>query len=148
MLGKLFNKSLCASRSFSHKRLDAENVGFLPQSTNKENLPNEEYLSSLPFVHLKMASMYILYRVCSSQSMDIIGAGFKNLKALDAMLQRTFPALPFADPPLQTLPYITRQTVAYALSLPRHVVCLLRLQRPHDQGPCRSIVREVVGSLV
>jgi hypothetical protein len=123
MLGKLFNKSLRASRSISHKRLDAENVGFLPPSTNTEHLPNEEYLSSLPFVHINMASMYILYRVCSSQSMSIIGAGFKNLKALDVILQRKFPALPFADLPLQTLPYITRQTVANALSLVMSCVC-------------------------
>jgi hypothetical protein len=117
ILGKLFSKTLHASRLNSHKRLDAENIGFLPQSTITEHLSNEEYLSSLPFVQLNMASMYILYRVCSSQSMGNIGAGFKNLKVLDVMLQRKFPALPFADPPLETLPYITSHTVAYALSL-------------------------------
>jgi hypothetical protein len=39
------------------------------------------------------------------------------------MLQRRFPALPAADPPLQTLPFITRQTVAYALSLVMSCVC-------------------------
>ena len=39
------------------------------------------------------------------------------------MLQRKFPALALADPPLETLPYITRQTVAYALSLVMSCVC-------------------------
>ncbi len=82
-----------------------------------------EYLSSLPFVHLNMASVYILCRVCSSQSMFNVGAGFKNLKALDVMLQRKFPALPAADPPLETLPYIIHQTVAYAISLVMSCVC-------------------------
>ena len=100
ILGKFFNITLRASRSISHKRLDAENIGFLPQSTIMEHLHNEEYLSSLPFVHLNMTSMYILVRVCSSQSMGIIGAGFNNLKALDVMQQKrkNVPALPFADP--------------------------------------------------
>jgi hypothetical protein len=67
--------------------------------------------------------MYILYRVCSSQGMSIVGAGFQNLKALDVILQRRFPALPAADPRLETLTYITRQTVAYALSLVMSCVC-------------------------
>ena len=107
-----------------------------------EQLPDDDYLSSLPFEHLNMASMYILFRVCSSQSMGIIGAGFKNLKALDVMLQRKFPALPLAEPPLLALPYITRQTVAYALSLVMSCVCYAC-----NEGPRRSIVREVDDSL-
>ena len=40
ILGKFFSKTLRASRSISHKRLDAENIGFLPQSTIMEHLPN------------------------------------------------------------------------------------------------------------
>jgi hypothetical protein len=49
--------------------------------------------------------------------MGIIGAGFKSPKHAVAMLSKRFPAVPDADVPLGTLPYITRQTVAYALSL-------------------------------
>ncbi len=55
--------------------------------------------------------------------MGIVAAGFINLKALDVMLRRRFPALPAADSPLETLPYFTRQTVAYALSLVMSCVC-------------------------
>ncbi len=78
ILDKFFNNALRASRSISHKRLDEKNIGFLPQSTFILQSWNpctwREYLSSLPFVHLNMASMYILYRVCSSQSMGNVGA--------------------------------------------------------------------------
>jgi hypothetical protein len=49
--------------------------------------------------------------------MGIIGAGFKSPKHAVAMLSKRFPAVPDADVPLGSLPYITRQTVAYALSL-------------------------------
>jgi hypothetical protein len=77
----------------------------------------------LEYLNLNLASMYILNRVCTSQSMSMVGAGFKNPKALRLMLSRRFPALPAADPPLRELPYITRQTVSYALSLVISSVC-------------------------
>jgi hypothetical protein len=60
-------------RSISHKILDAGNIGFLHESTDLESLLMEEDLSSLLFVHLNMPFMYILYWVCSSQSMGIVG---------------------------------------------------------------------------
>jgi hypothetical protein len=123
ILGKFFSNTLRASRSISHKRVDAENIGILPNSIDLDTVLMQEDLSKYPFVHLNMPGMYILYRFCSSQSMGIVGAGVKNLKALHVMLQRRFPALPAAEPPLETLPYITRQTVAYALSLVMLCVC-------------------------
>ncbi len=122
-LCKLFSNTLREPRSISHKRVDAENISFLHHSIDLNTLIEPEDLSNNPFVHLSMPGMYILYRDCFSQSMVIVGAGFKNLKALNAMLQRRFLALPAADPPLQTLPYITRQTVAYALSAVMSCVC-------------------------
>ena len=73
--------------------------------------------------HVNLAGMYILNRVCTSQSMSLVGAGFKNLKGLRTMLRRRFPALPNAEPPLGELPYITRQTLSYALSLVISCVC-------------------------
>ncbi len=53
----------------------------------------------------------------------MLGAGFKNLKGLCSMLGKRFPALPDAEPPLEALPYITHQTVSYALSLFISCVC-------------------------
>jgi hypothetical protein len=66
---------------------------------------------------MNVVTAYILSRLAASQSMGIIGAGFKSPKHAVAMLSKRFPAVPDADVPLGTLPYITRQTVAYALSL-------------------------------
>lgn len=77
----------------------------------------------LQFEHVNLTGMYILNRVCTSQSMSMLGAGFKNLKGLRSMLGKRFPALPDAEPPLGALPYITRQTVSYALSLVISCVC-------------------------
>ena len=80
-------------------------------------------LELLQFEHVNLTGMYILNRVCTSQSMSMLGAGFKNLKGLRSMLGKRFPALPDAEPPLGALPYITRQTVSYALSLVISCVC-------------------------
>ena len=80
-------------------------------------------VGSVQLEHVNLAGMYILNQVCTSQSMSMVGAGFKNVKALRLMLSRRFPALPAADPPLRELPYITRQTLSYALSLVISSVC-------------------------
>ena len=66
---------------------------------------------------MNVVPAYILSRLAASQSMGIIGAGFKSPKHAVAMLSKRFPPVPDADIPLESLPYITRQTVAYALSL-------------------------------
>ncbi len=73
--------------------------------------------------------------------MGLAGSGFKNMKVYRTMMARRFPALPDADLPLDELPYITPQTVAYAL-FPRDVVRLLQRQRPHDQRACSASVRK------
>ena len=79
--------------------------------------------ASVQMEHMNLTGMLVLNRICTSQSMSMVGAGFKNLKGLRLMLGRRFPALPDADPPLGALPYITRQTVSYALSLVISCVC-------------------------
>ncbi len=66
---------------------------------------------------MSVVTAYVLSRLAASQSMGIIGAGFKSPKHAVAMLSKRFPPVPDADVPLGSLPYITRQTVAYALSL-------------------------------
>ena len=66
---------------------------------------------------MNVVTAYVLSRLAASQSMGIIGAGFKSPRHAVAMLAMRFPPVPDADVPLGSLPYITRQTVAYALSL-------------------------------
>jgi hypothetical protein len=65
ILGKLFSNTLPASRSITHKRVDAENIGFLHHSIDLDMLIKQEDLSNNPFMHLNIPGMYILYRVCS-----------------------------------------------------------------------------------
>jgi hypothetical protein len=74
-------------------------------------------ISARDYRNMNVVTAYILSRLAASQSMGIIGAGFKSPKHAVAMLSKRFPAVPDADVPLGSLPYITRQTVAYALSL-------------------------------
>ncbi len=64
-LVSFFSKTLPASRSITHKRVDAENIGFLHHSIDLDTRIEQEDLSNNPFVHLNMPCMYILYRVCS-----------------------------------------------------------------------------------
>jgi hypothetical protein len=64
-----------------------------------------------------MAGLYVLSRLAASQSMGMIGSAFKNLKAALTLLRKKIPALPEAEAPLEQYPYITPQTIAYALSL-------------------------------
>ena len=74
-------------------------------------------ISARDYRNMNVVTAYLLSRLAASQSMGIIGAGFKSPKHAVAMLSKRFPAVPDADVPLGPLPYITRQTVAYALSL-------------------------------
>ena len=100
----------------------AENIGFVSKEVDLAAvMGQDEELVQLE--HMNLTGMYILNRVCTSQSMSLVGAGFKNLKGLRSMLRRRFPALPNAEPPLGELPYITRQTLSYALSLVISCVC-------------------------
>ena len=72
-------------------------------------------------------AVYILSHLAASQSMGLIGAGFKNPKAAVTMMSKRFPALPRGlddiGSPLPRLPYVTPQTLAYALSLVLSAVC-------------------------
>ena len=74
-------------------------------------------ISARDYRNMNVVTAYLLSRLAASQSMGIIGAGFKSPKHAVAMLSKRFPAVPDADVLLGSLPYITRQTVAYALSL-------------------------------
>ena len=78
---------------------------------------SDEEISAKDYRVMNVVTVYILSRLATSQSMGIIGAGFKSPKHAVAMLSKRFPPLPDANIPLGSLPYITSQTVAYALSL-------------------------------
>jgi hypothetical protein len=63
-LGKFFSSTPTASCSIIHKRVDAENTGFLHHSIDLDILIEQEDLSNNSFVHLNMPGMYILYLLC------------------------------------------------------------------------------------
>ena len=112
----------------------AENLGVLPDKFDLCWLMEEDDLPSKEYVFLNGCSMYILSKLAASQSMGLIASGFKNPKEARLMLSKRFPALPDAEHPLDRLPYITPQTIAYAL--------VLLLYRHHDQGKTSPAVRE------
>jgi hypothetical protein len=86
---------------------------------------------------LEYGGMYVLSRVCASQSMGIVGAGFKNMKAVrhGVLLDRQFPAsaCPAVDPPEGLLwkqcptvpPGLHHPPDNYLRPFPCHVVLLL-----------------------
>jgi len=78
---------------------------------------SDEEISAKDYRVLNVVTVYILSRLATSQSMGLIGAGFKSPKHAVGMLSKRFAPLPDADIPLGSLPYVTRQTVSYALSL-------------------------------
>ncbi len=105
-----------------HACCGSENLGFLHNSLDLRNLMNEKDLKDKEY-HLNMTGMYIRSLGCASQSMGIVEAGFQNMKKVSVLLDRQSPACPAADPPLEPMPNITRQAIAYALALAMLCVC-------------------------
>ncbi len=101
------------------------------------------------YTYLNMAAilvaMYILVSVSSSQCMGLLGSGFNNLKSARTMLARRFLALPYAHPPLDALPYITQQTVAYALSLVISCVCY-SVNDPMTKGRAAQVYEKILAN--
>ena len=62
----------------------------------------------------------MLHSLAQSQSMGKVSAGFKNAKSMTKMLSQTFPALDEDEAPL---PLVTRETLAYAMTLGIWSVC-------------------------
>ena len=124
----------------------AENIAYLPGVINLENIYEDyEEITKQEYAFLNMPAMYILARVTSSQCMGLAGSGFKNMKASRTMLARRFPALPDADPPLEALPYITTQTVAYALSLVMSCVCY-SVNDPMTKGRAAQLYEKILAN--
>ena len=125
---------------------DAENIGYLPAVINLANIVvDDAEITKQDYVHFNMAAMYILARVTSSQCLGLAGSGFKNMKASRTMMARRFPALPAADPPLEALPYITPQTVAYALSLVMSCVCY-SVNAPLTKGRAAQLYEKILAN--
>jgi hypothetical protein len=83
----------------------------------------EDEIAAKEYTLYNVFAVYILSKFAASQSMGLIGAGFKNPKAASTMMSKRFPALPDANPPLARLPYVTPQTLVYTLSLVISAVC-------------------------
>ena len=124
----------------------AENIGFLPSVINLANIVEDPAeVTEQEYTHMNMASMYILARVATSQCMGLVGSGFKNMKASRTMMARRFTALPDADPPLDALPYITPQTLAYALSLVMSCVCY-SVNDPMTKGRAAQVYEKILAN--
>ncbi len=80
-------------------------------------------LDQIDFGFVNMITMYLLSKLANSQSMSFLTPRFKHMKGARMLLAKMFPALPDADPPLARIPYITCQTVSYALSIVVSTVC-------------------------
>ena len=107
-----------------------------------EGTNNEEralYWILCEFSRHCLCSLYAI----TSQSTGLVGFGFKNLKAARAMLSRRFPFLPNADPPLAALPYITPQTVSYALSAIISYVCYAA-NDPMTMGSAELVYKKLI----
>jgi hypothetical protein len=122
----------------------AENVGYMTSAMNLANIVEDQAeVTEQEYTYLNMAAMYVLARVSASQCLGMIGSGFKNLKSARTMLARRFPALPDADPPLDALPYITPQTVAYALSIVMSCVCY-SVTDPMTKGRAAQLFEKIL----
>lgn len=103
----------------------SENLGQFTDDIDLCELMNysADEISAKEYRTFNVPAIYLLSVLGASQSMGLIGAGFKNPKACMTMMAKRFPALPETDPPLAKLPYVTPQTLAYALSLVVTAVC-------------------------
>jgi hypothetical protein len=118
----------------------------MPSAINLANIVQDQAeVTEQEYTYLNMAAMYILARVTSSQCMGLGGSGFKNMKSSRTMLARRFPALPIADPPLDELPYITHQTVAYAFSLVMSCVCY-SFNDPMTKGHASQVYEKILAN--
>ncbi len=65
------------------------------------------------FKYLNLLAVYMLHSLANSQSMGKLSCGFKNVKSMTKMLSLKYLSLDYNEAPL---PYVTCQTLAYAMS--------------------------------
>ena len=92
----------------------------LPYLNDKMDLNSPENFHLYEFDYLNLPSIYILSALAASQSMGKIGSAFKNVRNSETIMAKRFPTLVGGDAELEgasDVPYITRHTMAYAISL-------------------------------
>ena len=101
----------------------AENLSSL---TAKTNLNEPETFHLQQFDYLNMTSMYILGTLAGSQSMNLIWAAFKNLKAADKIMNKKFPDVDGLAEDVEGVseaPYIRHTTISYAVFVTISCIC-------------------------
>jgi hypothetical protein len=96
----------------------AENMAYLTEKCDEYKDP--AIYNEYPCEYLNLSAVYMLSALAASQSMNKIGFAFKNLKNAQLILSKRFPTvdgLAVEHEHVSDTPYITRQTVAYAISL-------------------------------
>jgi hypothetical protein len=96
----------------------AENMAYLTEKCDEYKDP--AIYNEYPCEYLNLSAVYMLSALAASQSMNKVGFAFKNLKNAQLIMSKRFPTLEglaAEHEHVSGTPYITRQTVAYAISL-------------------------------
>ena len=94
----------------------AENLAYL---NDKMDINRPENFHTYEFDYLNLPSIYILSALATAQSMNKIWSAFKNVRKSESIMTKKFPSL-FGNAEMEgasDVPYITRHTMAYAISL-------------------------------
>ncbi len=101
----------------------AENLAYL---NDKIDFNCPENFHEYEFDYLNLPSIYILSTLAASQSMVKIGSAFKNIKNAESITTKRLPTLFGGNDEVESasdVPYITRHTMAYAISLTVSCLC-------------------------
>ena len=97
--------------------LFAENLAYL---TDKTDYKDPTKFHDVEFEYMNLPAIYMLGALAASQSMSKVGFAFKNIKNSELIMSKRFPTLDGLATEHECVsgaPYITRQTLAYAVSL-------------------------------
>ena len=95
----------------------AENLAYL---TDKTDYKDPAKFHDVEFEYMNLPAIYMLGALAASQSMAKVGFAFKNVKNSELIMSKRFPTLDGLATEHECVsgaPYITRQTLAYAVSL-------------------------------
>jgi hypothetical protein len=97
--------------------LFAENLAYL---TDKTDYKDPAKFHDVEFEYMNLPAIYMLGALAASQSMAKVGFAFKSVKNSELIMSKRFPTLDGLATEHECVsgaPYITRQTLAYAVSL-------------------------------
>ena len=95
----------------------AENLAYL---TDKTDYKDPAKFHDVEFEYINLLAIYMLGALAASQSMGNVGFAFENVKNSELIMSRRFPTLDGLATEHECVfgaPYITQQTLAYAISL-------------------------------